>query len=180
MNRNPIKPLLLAGLLCLAATAFAQKTEKDLDAQYATALLKPGTPAPNFTLRTLDGKTLSLAQYRGRYVVLDFWASWCGDCRRDIPNIQRLYKEYGARGVAFVGVSFDTDTAAWRKAVGKYNIEYPQVSELKKMRETAIAKAYGLNWIPSMYLIDPDGFVVLSTVMSSKLAESLKALKPSR
>lgn len=79
----------------------------DDDAKYATTLLKPGTQAPAFSLSTADGKTLSLSELKGRYVVLDFWASWCPDCRRDLPHMVRMQQTYGPRGVQFVGVSFD-------------------------------------------------------------------------
>ena len=145
---------------------------QDLDAKYATDLLKPGTEAPDFKLKTLDGKTFKLSSLRGRYVVVDCWASWCPDCRKDIPNVQRMYEKFHAKGVAFVGLSFDTDHTKWQQAVEQYGLPYTQVSELKRMRESPVAQAYGVRWIPSMYLLDPDGKVVLGTVLSDKM-ESL-------
>lgn len=150
----------------------------DDDAKYATTLLKPGTQAPAFNLSTADGKTLSLSELKGRYVVLDFWASWCPDCRRDLPHMVRMQQTYGPRGVQFVGVSFDEKKENLLKAVADYKLEYPQVSEWKKWKTTTISKAYGINWIPSVYLIDPEGKVVLSTVMSDKIEAALAQIFP--
>ena len=85
-----------------------------------------------------------------------------------------MYKEYHPKGIEFVGISMDTNVEAWQKAIVQYGIEYPQVSELKKFKETDIAKAYGVNWIPSMVVIGPDGKVKLSTVLSYKVDKYLK------
>lgn len=173
---NKLRNSLLAVLLLLAAatTVRAQEGMADLDAKYATSLVKPGTEAPDFQLKTPDGASFSLSSLRGKTVVLDFWASWCPDCRRDAPEVVRLYKTYRSDKLEFVGVSMDTDVAAWRKAIGHYGITYPQVSELRKFRETDIAKAYGVNWIPSMVVVGPDGKVLLSTVVLDKVEQLLK------
>ena len=109
--------VLMAACLLVIPTVHAQTTEQDADLQYATNMLKPGTVAPDFTLPTLVGKNFSLSQLKGKVVVLDFWASWCPDCRKDAPNIVRMYREFKDKGVAFVGVSFDTEKANWEKAI---------------------------------------------------------------
>ena len=85
-----------------------------------------------------------------------------------------MYESYHKSGVEFIGVSMDTDVEAWKHAIEKYAIAYPQVSELKKFKETDIAKTYGVNWIPSLVVIGPDGKVKLSTVMSNKVDQYLK------
>ena len=131
-----------------ASVAFAQTTNveptKDLDAKYATNMLKPGTRAPEFKLKTYDAKEIKLSQYRGSYVVLDFWASWCPDCRRDIPAMKALYEQFRDYGVQFVGISFDTEREVWAQTYwGKYQMHWTQVSELKKFRKnTVIDKLY--------------------------------------
>ena len=174
-----MKRLMFFVLLAAAATAKAQfGPEPDFDAKYATELVKTGTQAPDFKMKTIDGKTFQLSKLKGRTVVLDFWASWCPDCRKDAPEVVRMQQEYGPQGVEFVGVSMDTDVEAWRKACEKYGIRYTQVSELKKFKETDIAKAYGVKWIPSMVVIDREGKVALSTVLTYKVDKYLKELRP--
>lgn len=174
-----MKKLMFFVLLVAATTAKAQfGPEPDFDAKYATELVKAGTQAPDFKMKTIDGKTFQLSKLKGRTVVLDFWASWCPDCRKDAPEVVRMQQEYGPQGVEFVGVSMDTDVEAWRKACEKYGIRYTQVSELKKFKETDIAKAYGVRWIPSMVVIDKDGKVALSTVLTYKVDKYLKELRP--
>jgi alpha/beta superfamily hydrolase/peroxiredoxin len=140
--------------------------------------VKAGVQAPDFKMKTIDGKTFKLSQLKGKTVVLDFWASWCPDCRKDAPEVVRMYKEYAPQGIEFVGVSMDTDVEAWRKACEQFGITYTQVSELKKFKETDIAKAYGVKWIPSMVVVDKEGKVALSTVLTYKVDKYLKELRP--
>ena len=169
--------LLLALLMMGAVTAKAQGPQTDMDNKYATDLVKVGTAAPDFKMKTPQGKTIQLSKFaKGKTVVLDFWASWCPDCRKDAPEVMRLYNKYRQYGIEFIGVSMDTDIEAWKKAIEKFGITYPQVSELKKFKETDIAKAYGVNWIPSMVVIGPDGQVKLSTVLTYKVDKYLKEL----
>lgn len=151
---------------------------EDLDAKYATNLLKPGTDAPDINLQTIDGKQFSLKNLRGKYVVLDFWASWCPDCRKDSPYIMSLYEKFAPKGVEFVGVSFDTKAEAWKNGVEKLGIKYTQVSDMKHMRESAVAQTYCVKWIPTVYVVDPEGKVVLGTVMSDKVGAYLTSVYP--
>ena len=174
-----MKRILLAAFLMAATTVWAQfGPEPDFDSKYATELVKAGTHAPDFKMKTIDGKTFKLSQLKGKTVVLDFWASWCPDCRKDAPEVVRMYKEYAPQGIEFVGVSMDTDVEAWRKACEQFGITYTQVSELKKFKETDIAKAYGVKWIPSMVVVDKEGKVALSTVLTYKVDKYLKELRP--
>ena len=172
-----ITKLLLALLIMGAVAAKAQGPQNDMDDRYATSLVKAGTKAPDFKMKTPQGKTIQLSKFaKGKTVVLDFWASWCPDCRKDAPEVVRLYNKYSQYGIEFIGVSMDTDVEAWKKAIEKFGITYPQVSELKKFKDTDIAKAYGVNWIPSMVVIGPDGQVKLSTVLTYKVDKYLKEL----
>ena len=174
-----MKRILLAAFLMAATTVWAQfAPEPDFDSKYATELVKAGVQAPDFKMKTIDGKTFKLSQLKGKTVVLDFWASWCPDCRKDAPEVVRMYKEYAPQGIEFVGVSMDTDVEAWRKACQQFGISYTQVSELKKFKETDIAKAYGVKWIPSMVVVDKEGKVALSTVLTYKVDKYLKELRP--
>ncbi len=169
--------LLLMLFAMSVMTTKAQPAQQDMDAKYATEIVKAGTVAPDFKMKTPEGKTIQLKKYaKGKTVVLDFWASWCPDCRKDAPEVVRMYEKYKQYGIEFIGISMDTDVEAWKEAIQKYGIRYPQVSELKKFRETDIAKAYGVKWIPSMVVIGPDGQVKLSTVLTYKVDKYLKEL----
>lgn len=187
-----MKKILMAAAFAIAAATTAQNAwaqtaantqtatneQADLDAKYATDLLKKGADAPDITLKTIDGKTFKLSDMRGRYVVIDFWASWCPDCRRDAPEIVKMHKAFKGNGVEFVGVSFDTKAESWKNGVDKLGMEYTQASELKNMRESAVAQAYHIKWIPTVYVIDPHGKIVFGTVMSAKVNDFLTKLFP--
>lgn len=154
----------------------AKEQQQDPDVQYGAQLLKAGSVAPEFRLKGPDGKELALSDFKGKYVVLDFWASWCGDCRRDIPNIKALYEKYSPKGVEFVGVSFDDNAERWQNAIKEFGLKYHQVSELKKWKTTDIYAAYGIKWIPTIYIIGPDGKVKLATVLSERAEQFLHNL----
>lgn len=156
---------------CIATTLMAQ----DLDSLYARDLLTVGTVAPDLT--DAEGQTIALEKYRGQYVVLDFWASWCPDCRKDMPQMKELYAQYHTKGVQFLGISFDTTREALDNYLKKEAIAWPQVTELKKMKESKMAQAYHIRWIPSIYLIDPNGKVLLATVEIEKLKTLLGEIK---
>lgn len=161
-----------------AATSAQQKADVDLDAKYATNLLEVGSPAPDLAIPSLDGGSVTFADYKGKYVVVDFWASWCPDCRKDAPNIVALYEKFHKKGVEFLGVSFDRNQESWKKGVEALGLPYTQVSDLKNMRESDVAQAYHISWIPTVYVIDPQGNVALATVMSEKVAAYLTSVFP--
>ena len=155
-----------------------KETAQDLDAKYATDLLPVGSPAADIAVPSIDGGSISLADYAGKYVVLDFWASWCPDCRKDAPNVVAMYNKFHAKGVGFLGVSFDTNSEAWKKGIENLGLPYAQVSELKRMSESDMAQAYRIKWIPTIYVIDPQGNVALATVMSDKADAFLHSIYP--
>lgn len=170
-----MKKLFFAALLFVCALAAgAQEHPEDMDAKYAADLLKPGTEAPDFVVDSVRNRSLSY--YRGAYVLLDFWASWCPDCRKDIPKVKEIDSLYWNK-VAVIGVSFDTDKEAWQKCVEKNKMYWLQFSELKKWKkETEVDRKYHVNWIPTMYLIDPEGKIVLGTVRVEKMKDKLEEL----
>lgn len=172
-----MKRLLLFLLVPLAICSSAQTVPSDADAKYAIELIKPGANVPDFKLRDNDGKWQKISKIiKGKYTVIDFWASWCPDCRKDMPNIQRMVGKFAPMGVQFLGVSFDNEADNWKAAIEKYNIQYPQLSELKRMKDSDVAKAFGVKWIPSMVLVGKDGRVMLSTVLSDKMEVTLTEL----
>jgi len=157
--------------LLVAMSLFAQ--EQDLDLQYATELLKPGTPAPDFTLTDINGHDVSLRDFRGRQVVLVFWASWCPDCRAEVPALKEMQTQADPRKVAFVAVSFDRTKEAWEKYVKENEMTGVQLFETAPRKESEVNTAYHVKWIPSLYLIDEQGKVALSTVVLDKVAKAL-------
>jgi peroxiredoxin len=166
------KLFVLAGMLMgMVSTMMAQ----DLDAKYATDLLPVGTQAPD--LIDAKGDIHPITDFRGRCVVLDFFATWCGDCRKDLPEMKKLYAQYDIQGVDFIGISFDTDFVDIQNFMDKEPIRWRVLSELKKMKESKMAQDYHIQWIPTMYLLDTEGRVVLATVEIGKLKAKLAELK---
>jgi len=162
------KVLALALGLLMSAALYAQ--EEDLDAKYATDLLKPGTPAPEFVLNDINGNTVKLSQFRGKTVVLIFWASWCPDCRAEVPALKELQAKTDAGEVVFVSISSDRTVEAWKKYVAENELGGVQLYRDK----SKVSEDYHVKWIPSQYVIGPDGKVVLGTVVLDKVANVLK------
>lgn len=165
-----------AAVLSSLGLAAQQHTEKDLDAQYAADLLKPGTPAPDFTLKDIRGREVKLSDFRGRHVVLLFWASWCPDCRAEIPDLKALHAQSDPKKVAFVSVSFDRAFEDLRQFVDENYLPGVQLFDPAGKKESAIGAQFGVKWIPSLYLIDPDGTIKLGTVMLEKVSDALGAI----
>ena len=161
--------LSLAAALLLGAVSLRAQEAKDLDPQYAKDLIKSGH-APDFTLPGTDGKTYSLKDFRGKTLIIDFWATWCPDCREEMPQLLALQKKLkGRKDIVMVGVSFDTDPAKLEAYVKEQGIGWLQLSDFKSKKESAISEAYHIQWIPTKYVIGPDGKVLLATVMQDKV-----------
>ena len=175
-----MKKYLFSAMLLLAGafTANAQGENEDPDVKYAADLLQPGTLAPEFVVDFKDTtQNIPLSSFRGRYVVLDFWASWCPDCRKDITKMKELHDEYSLYDVAFIGISFATNRDAWVNCIKKNNMNWLHYSELKKWKkESKIDRDYHIDWIPTYYIIDPDGKVLLGTVVLEKVEDELRKL----
>lgn len=163
--------VLVGMLMCMANTLMAQ----DLDAKYATNLLPVGTQVPD--LIDALGDKHPVSDFRGRCVVLDFFATWCGDCRKDLPEMKKLFQKYDMEGVEFIGISFDTDSEVLQNFMDKEQIHWRVLSELKKMKDAQMAQDYHIQWIPTMYLLDTEGRVALATVEINKLKFKLAQLK---
>ncbi|MCH4147933.1 MAG: energy transducer TonB [Prevotella sp.] len=171
-----MKKLLILAVLLLGSSITI--SAQDLDEKYGKDLLQPGTQAPDFLFIEGEKDSVTLKMFHESYLVLDFWASWCGDCRKVMPDMEALSKKYSDGSVNFVGISFDTDTTAWKHCItSTYKLMGYQVSEFKKWKETQISKDYHINWIPTMYLIDPQGKVDMATVDIHKLEKRLEELQ---
>ena len=133
-------------------------TEAVQAALYKALKLQPGQPAPEFTLYDLDGQPVSLSQFKGQVVLLDFWASWCGPCIGDLPDLLRIKKKAADKPLVFLNLSLDTDETAWREAVDKHGIEGVHVRADGWGAD--VAKSYQVNSLPSYYLVDSQGLIV--------------------
>ena len=155
--------------------SFLGLAAQDLDTEYAVNLLKPGTQAPDFTLEDINGKPVTLSSFRGREVVLVFWASWCPDCRAEVPQLKALQAQANPEEVAFVSVSFDRTLEALQTYVSENYLSGVQLFDPAGKKDSKVAESYGVKWIPSLYLLDKDGKVVLGTVMIDKIENALGA-----
>ena len=161
--------------LAVSFVGFSAQTpeETDLDLKYAVDMLKPGTPAPDFILNDINGRQVRLGDFKGRKVVLQFWASWCPDCRAEIPVIKKMQASADPSEIVFVAVSFDRSEEAFSSYVNKNEMGGVQLYDPAGMRDSAIAAAYHITWIPSFYLIDENGKVSLATVVVDKLEKTV-------
>ncbi len=146
--------------LLVGVAAFAQE---DPDVVYGKDLLAVGTVAPSFTLNDLDGKSVSLSDFRGKQVVLHFWASWCPDCREETPEIKAAQAAVDPSKVVFVSVSFDRKVEAFEAYVRDNALGGVQLFDASGKKDSAIGTAYNIRWIPATYLIGPDGRIQFAT-----------------
>ena len=133
-----------------------------------------GQKFTDFEQQDVDGKTHKLSEYagKGKWVMVDFWASWCGPCRGEMPNVVEAYKKYHAKGFDIVGVSYDQNKEAWVKAIGDLNMAWVQLSDLKGW-ENATSAIYGINSIPASLLINPEGVIVERDLRGEGLQKKL-------
>lgn len=140
-----------------------------------------GKTAPDFAQATVDGAEVKLSDFLGKYVLLDFWASWCGPCREENPNIAATYRSFRGKGFEVLGVSLDgpSQKAAWLKAIEKDQLIWKQVTDLKGW-DNAAAKLYGIRGIPANFLIDPAGKIIARDLRGKDLPEKLQSLLGSK
>jgi peroxiredoxin len=155
-------------------SASGQNVKKMLDVYKTVAV---GMMAPDIKQPGTDGKEISLSSLKGKYVLVDFWASWCGPCRKENPNIVKAYNQYKGRGFEIFGVSYDNKKDKWEAAIKKDSLTWAQVSDLKGWKN-ATAETYYIKAIPSNLLVDKEGRIVAKNLLGKKLYAKLAEIFP--
>ncbi|MFH1748778.1 MAG: TlpA disulfide reductase family protein [Planctomycetota bacterium] len=132
----------------------------------------PGQVAPDFTATTLDGQELKLSKLQGKVVLIDFWATWCGPCVAELPNVKKAYEQYNEKGLVIIGISFDQDADTARKFIAKKKMNWTHVWA-KGGDKSELAKLYYVSGIPRTFLIGPDGKVADQDLRGDKLLKAI-------
>lgn len=134
-----------------------------------------GKIAPDFTLPDPDGKPVSLKDFRGKYVLVSFWAGWCPDCRRENPFIVEAYNKYKNKNFTVLGVSIDRNRETWLNTVEKQGLTWTQVSDLKYW-QSDVVNLYAIRWVPTGILLDPDGRILNISLNEDELVKNLASI----
>ena len=156
----------------LKSGAIAKQIKEHISSQKKTSI---GAQAPDFSLADTTGKKQSLSSLKGKYVLLDFWAAWCGPCRDENPNVVQAHRKFKDKGFTVLGVSLDRDKKSWLKAIRSDELAWNHVSDLKFWASDA-AVLYGITSIPRNFLLDPNGKIIARDLRGPALQEKLKEI----
>lgn len=151
---------------------YGKKIKNTLEIAKKTAI---GQGAPEFAQNNIDGKPVALSSFKGKYVLVDFWASWCGPCRAENPNVVKAFQKFHAKGFDILGVSLDEHKDKWAEAIKKDKLNWAQVSDLKGWKNS-VAELYGVAGIPMNFLIDKNGKIIAKGLRGDDLEKKLAEL----
>ncbi len=134
-----------------------------------------GSMAPDFTLNSMENKRVALSSFKGKYVLIDFWASWCPPCRAENPYVVAAYKKYKNKNFTILGVSLDEEKTKWEEAIAKDALTWTHVSDLKGW-QSEVAEQYGLRSIPANFLLDPSGKIIATDLRGEALDKMLRQI----
>lgn len=149
---------------------------EELDQAITTlAKVQPGQAAPEIIMEDTNGNTFKLSDLKGKNVLIDFWASWCPDCRKENPNLVKLYNTYKNRNFTILGVSLDRNKDHWKEAIIKDGLVWQQ-GFVEGAWKSEAAKIYALRWLPTSILINTEGIIVARNIENQKLIEDIEKL----
>lgn len=172
-DSNTMKPLIKRLAARFPVDVTVSKLNQDYDAWLKKqSIAAIGKPAPLFSLPDTTGQKISLQSLKGKYVLVDFWASWCGPCRKENPNIVKAYADFKDRNFTVLGVSLDDNKQAWLDAIYKDGLAWQQVSDLKKW-ESDVVSLYNIEAIPYNVLLDAEGKIIANNLRGEELQKKL-------
>jgi len=158
-----------------AIGTYRKSMESMQKSKAAAEKIAPGSLAPDLTMNDPEGKPVSLSSFRGKYVLVDFWASWCGPCREENPYVVEAYKKYKDQNFTVLGVSLDKEKEAWLQAIQEDKLTWTHMSDLKFWNSPAVS-LYGISGIPFNVLLDPDGKIIAKGLRGEQLGNTLAAV----
>lgn len=160
--------------IATVVTEFNKMLEEKNKVSEKTAVKTPkvGDIAPNFTMNDIEGKPFSLSQLKGKYVLVDFWASWCGPCRGENPNVVKAYNQFKNKNFTVLGVSLDEDKSKWLEAIKEDQLTWKHISDLKGW-SSAVVSLFGFDGIPYNILVNPEGKIIATELRENDLIDFL-------